>query len=177
MVILLDTSLIVNMYYNGLMIRKCQPDDIARIYFIINEAAKAYEGVIPADRYHQPYMPMEELEREMKRMTFFGWEVNGELAGVVGFEPVKDVTLIRHAYVLPQWQKQGIGSKLLGHLKGLVTTSRLLVGTWADAHWAIDFYKRRGFNLLPGKDELLKTYWDIPQRQIETSVVLGMEMK
>ncbi len=155
------------------MIRQCQPDDIDRIYFIINKAAKAYQDVIPADRYHQPYMPMEELEREMKRMTFFGWEVNGELVGVMGFEPVKGVTLIRHTYVLPQWQKQGIGSKLLGHLKGLVATSRLLVGTWADAHWAIDFYKRRGFNLLPDKDELLKTYWDIPQRQIETSVVLG----
>ncbi len=117
-------------------------------------------------------MPVSELKREMKRMTFFGWEVNGELVGVIGFEPIKDVTLIRHAYVLPQWQKQGIGSKLLNYLKGLVTTSRLLVGTWADAHWAIDFYQRRGFILLPNKDELLRNYWDIPQRQIETSVVL-----
>ncbi len=118
-------------------------------------------------------MPMDELEREIKRMAFFGWEANGELVGVMGFEPVKDVTLIRHTYVLPQWQGQGIGSKLLGHLKGLVTTSRLLVGTWADAYWAIDFYQKRDFSLLPDKDELLKTYWDIPQRQIETSVVLG----
>ena len=156
------------------MIRQCQPGDIDRIYFIINKSAKAYEDAIPADRYHQPYMPMDELKREMKRMTFFGWEVNDELIGVMGFESVKDVTLIRHTYVLPQWQKQGIGSKLLGHLKGLVTTSRLLVGTWADAYWATDFYKKRGFNLLPDKDELLKTYWDIPQRQIETSVVLGV---
>ncbi len=173
MVILLDTSPIVNMGYYELMIRECQPDDKDRIYFIINKAAKAYQGVIAADCYHQPYMPMEELEREMKRMTFFGWEVNGELVGVTGFESVKDVTLIRHAYVLPQWQKQGIGSKLLNYLKGLGTTSRLLVGTWADAYWAIDFYKKHRFNLLPDKDELLKTYWDIPQRQIETSVVLG----
>ena len=110
-------------------------------------------------------------------MTFFGWEVNGELIGVTGFEPIKDVTLIRHAYVLPQWQKQGIGSKLLNHLKGLVTTPRLLVGTWADAYWAIDFYQKRGFTLLPDKNELLKTYWDIPQRQIETSVVLGIEVR
>ena len=165
------------MCYYELMIRQCQPNDMDKIYFIINEAAKAYEGVIPADRYHQPYMPMEELEREMKRMTFFGWEVNGELVGVVGFEPINDVTLIRHVYVLPQWQKQGIGSKLLSHLKGLVTTSRLLVGTWADAGWAIDFYKKHGFNLLSDKDELLKTYWGIPQRQIETSVVLGMEVR
>ena len=157
------------------MIRRCQPDDVNRIHFIISEAAKAYEGVIPADCYHQPYMAMDELEREMKRMTFFGWEINGELVGLMGFEPIKDVTLIRHAYVLPQWQKQGIASKLLNHLKGLVTTSRLLVGTWAGAQWAIDFYKRRGFRLLPNKDELLKTYWDIPQRQIDTSVVLGIK--
>jgi len=160
------------------MIRECQPNDIDRIYRIINEAAKAYEGVIPADCYHQPYMPIEELEREMKRMTFFGWEAkDGELIGVMGFEPVKGVTLIRHAYVLPQWQRQGIGSKLLNHLRGLVNTSRLLVGTWGDAKWAIVFYQKHGFSLLPDKDELLKTYWDIPQRQIETSVVLGVKVK
>ncbi len=159
------------------MIRKCQADNAQRIYFIINEAAKAYDGIIPADCYHQPYMPRDELEREMKRMSFFGWELNGELVGVMGVEPIKDVTLIRHAYVLPQWQKQGIGSKLLKNLMGLVTASRLLVGTWAAARWAIDFYQRHGFSLLPDKDELLKTYWDIPQRQIETSVVMGINIK
>ena len=158
------------------MIRTCQSGDAKRMCFIINEAARAYQGVIPADCYHQPYMSMDELEREMKQMTFFGWEVNGELVGVTGFQPVKDVTLIRHAYVLPQWQKQGIGSRLLNHLKGLVTTSRLLVGTWADARWAIAFYQKHGFSLLPDKDELLKTYWDISQRQIETSVVLGINI-
>ena len=158
------------------MIRKCQPSAAKRIHVIINEAARAYHGVIPADCYHQPYMAMGELEREMKRMTFFGWEVNGELVGIMGFEPIKDVTLIRHAYVLPRWQRQGIGTKLLNHLKSLVTTSRLLVGTWADARWAIDFYQKHDFELLPDKDELLKTYWDIPHRQIETSVVLGIEV-
>jgi len=158
------------------MIRICQPGDIDRIYFIINEAAKAYKGAIPTDCYHQPYMPKDELEQEMKRMTFFGHEINRELVGIIGFQPIKDVTLIRHAYVLPQWQKQGIGSRLLNHLEGLVTTSRLLVGTWADAHWAIAFYQKHGFGLLPDKDELLKTYWDIPQRQIETSVVLGIDV-
>jgi len=158
------------------MIRKCQTNDAKRIYFIINEAAKAYEGVIPADCYHQPYMPMDELRQEMKRMTFFGWEVNGELVGVTGFEPIKNITLIRHAYVLTQWQGQGIGGKLLNHLKGLATTSRLLVGTWAAVHWAIALYQKHGFKLLPNKDELLKTYWNIPQRQIETSVVLGMDI-
>lgn len=158
------------------MIRQCQPGDSERLYFIINEAARAYKGVIPADRYHQPYMPMAELEREMQRMTFSGWEENGELVGVMGFEPIKDVTLIRHAYVLPQWQQQGIGGKLLKHLKAQVSTPHLLVGTWADAHWAIDFYRKHGFARLPDKDELLRTYWDIPQRQIETSVVLGVEV-
>lgn len=159
------------------MILKCQPGDTERIYFIINEAAKAYEGVIPPDRYHQPYMPMDELKREIKRMTFVGWEVDGELVGVMGMEPIKDVTLIRHAYILPDYQQQGIGSKLLKHIEGMVTTNRLLVGTWADAHWAIDFYQKHGFTLLPDKDELLGNYWDIPKRQVETSVVLGIDIE
>jgi GNAT superfamily N-acetyltransferase len=156
------------------MIRKCWVDDTQRIYFIINEAAKAYDGVIPADRYHQPYMPRDELEAEMERVTFFGWETNEELVGIMGIEPIKEITLIRHAYVLLQWQQQGIGSKLLNYIKSLATTPRLLVGTWADARWAIAFYQKRGFSLLPEKDELLKTYWNIPQRQIETSVVMGI---
>ncbi len=158
------------------MIRECRSDDFERTYFIINEAAKAYEGVIPADRYHQPYMSRDELKQEMERMTFFGWEENGELVGVMGFERVKDVTLIRHAYVSPLWQKRGIGSKLLNHLKHLTATRRLLVGTWADARWAVRVYQKHGFILMPNKDELLKTYWDVPQRQIETSVVLGIEI-
>jgi GNAT superfamily N-acetyltransferase len=159
------------------MIRKCQPGDAPRIYYIINEAAKAYEGAIPLDCYHQPYMPEDELEQEMERMTFFGWEVKGELVAVMGFQPVKDVTLIRHSYVLPEWQQQGIGNKLLTHLKGLVITSRLLVGTWADAFWAIAFYQKYDFSRLHDSARLLAAYWNIPQRQIETSVVLGMEVK
>ena len=155
------------------MLRICGEKDFERIYQIINEAARAYEGIIPADCYHQPYMPVDELKREMKRMTFFGWEENGGLVGITGLEPVKDVSLIRHAYVLSQWQKQGIGSKLIQHIKDQFGGPRLLVGTWADAYWAIDFYKKHGFSLLPDKDKLLRTYWDIPQRQIDTSVVLG----
>ncbi|HUT96858.1 MAG TPA: GNAT family N-acetyltransferase, partial [Dehalococcoidales bacterium] len=110
------------------------------------------------------------------RVTFFGWEANGELVGIMGVEPIKDTTLIRHAYVLPRWQRQGISSRLLDYMKRLVTTPRLLVGTWADADWAIDFYEKHGFKLQTDKDELLKTYWDISQRQIETSVVLGVEV-
>lgn len=157
------------------MIRQTRPDEINRLYQIINEAARAYDGVIPADCYHQPYMPLEELEREMKRVIFYGWEENGELVGLMGIEPMRDVTLIRHAYVLPQYQNRGVGRKLLEHLKSLTTTPRLLVGTWANAHWAIAFYRKHGFILLPDKDKLLAEYWDIPPRQIETSVVLGIE--
>ena len=159
------------------MIRKCQAGDATKICVIINEAAKAYDGFIPADCYHQPYMPHDELEKEMKRVTFYGWEVNGGLVGIMGIEPIKGVTLIRHTYVLPRWQKQGIGNKLLNHLKGQVTTSRLLVGTWAGAHWALAFYQKHGFRLLPDKDKLLADYWDISPRQIETSVVMGIEVK
>jgi GNAT superfamily N-acetyltransferase len=158
------------------MIRRCQANDVPRIFYIINEAAKAYDDVIPADCYHQPYMPEAELAQEMKRVTFYGWEENNELVGIMGIEPIRDVTLIRHAYVLPRWQKQGIGNKLLSHLKNLTSTHRLLVGTWAAAHWAITFYQKQGFSLLPDKDTLLANYWDIPSRQIETSVVMGIEI-
>ena len=157
------------------MIRNCRPDDTERVYFIINEAARAYEGIIPTDCYHQPYMPMDELKKEMERVEFSGWEINDELVGLMGFERVKDVTLIRHSYVLPQNQQTGIGSSLLKYIETQVTTSRLLVGTWADAYWAIDFYRKHGFTLLSDKDELLRTYWDISRRQIDTSVVLGID--
>jgi len=155
------------------MIRQCRAGDAQRMYFIINKAAEAYEGVIPADRYHQPYMSMEELKGEMERVTFHGWEVEGELVGIMGMEPIKNIALIRHVYVLPEWQRQGIAGRLLDHIKHLFTGSRLLVGTWADASWAIFFYQKHGFCLLPDKDQLLETYWSIPRRQIETSVVLG----
>lgn len=152
-------------------------EDIESIYAIINDAARAYKGVIPPDRYHEPYMPMDELRGEMERMTFFGWEENGDLIGVMGFQPTGDVTLIRHAYVLTDRQREGIGSELLNFLKALATTPRLLVGTWTDAHWAIKFYEKHGFQLLLNKEELLRIYWDIPDRQIETSVVLGLKLE
>ena len=157
----------------GELIRACQEKDARRMYFIINEAAKAYDGSIPADYYHKPYMPMQELRQEMQRMTFFGWEEAAQLVGVMGAEPVKDVTLIRHAYVLPQQQNRGVGSRLLGHILDRAATDRVLVGTWADARWAIEFYRKHGFQLLADKDKLLNTYWNIPPRQVETSVVLG----
>ncbi len=155
-------------------IRTCTESDFDQMYRIVNSAAKAYEGVIPADRYHEPYMPADELRREMRRMTFFGWEEEG-LVGVMGLEPVKGVSLVRHAYVLPESQKQGIGARLLQHAKDIFTGERLLVGTWADAYWAVDFYKKHGFRFCADKDSLLKKYWDVPQRQIETSVVLEFD--
>jgi len=146
------------------------------IWEIINKAAHAYEGIIPNDRYHEPYMSKEELHREMRSMTFFGWQEEGKLIAVMGFQPVGDVTLIRHAYVLPDYQRKGIGTIILNHMKKLTKTKYLLVGTWADAGWAIEFYQKHGFKLMPNKDELLREYWGIPQRQIDTSVVLGIEV-
>ena len=157
------------------MIRQCRVDDAQRIYFIVNKAAEAYGGIIPADCYRQPYMPMDELTAEMERVAFYGYEIDGELVGIMGMEPIKDVTLIRHAYVLPEHQRKGIASELLDHLMRLVKTPGLLVGTWADAVWAISFYQKHGFRLRPDKNRLLETYWDIPRRQIETSVVLGID--
>jgi GNAT superfamily N-acetyltransferase len=160
----------------AVVIKQCQSQDFEAIYTVINDAATAYRGVIPPDCYHEPYMPVDELRREMAEMSFFGWWDGEELVGVMGFQRVKDVTLIRHAYVMTSWQGRGIGSKLSDYLKSLCETQRLLVGTWADAFWAIAFYGKRGFRLLPDGDELLKTYWRIPDRQRETSVVLGLEL-
>ena len=159
------------------MIRRLSADNADAIYHVINEAAGAYQGAIPDDCYHEPYMPMEELGREMAGMTFFGCWEEDRLVGVMGFQPVKDVTLIRHAYVLPEYQRKGIGARLLDHLRSLTGTQRLLVGTWADARWALDFYQKHGFSLMSDKDGLLRTYWDIPDRQVETSVVLGTELR
>lgn len=158
------------------MIRELSTKDAAAIYHIINLAASAYKAVIPDDCYHEPYMPEEELHHEMRNMTFFGWEETGKLVGVMGFQPIKDVTLIRHAYVLPDYQRRGIGTRLLDHLRQMTKSKHLLVGTWAAATWAINFYQKHRFKVMPNKDELLQKYWDIPQRQIETSVVLAIEL-
>jgi len=158
------------------VIRPCTQADLDRIHAVINDAAAAYEGVIPADCYHQPYMPLDELEREAARMSFYAWEEDGRLAGIIGFEPIRDVTLVRHCYVLPDRQRRGIASALVRHVMALTTTERVLVGTWAAATWAIRFYQKHGFRLLPDGDALLRTYWDIPTRQRETSVVLGRKL-
>lgn len=156
------------------MIRECTPADLPQIESIINDAAQRYRGAIPEDRWHDPYMPRADLEREIARgVKFSGWEEGGELVGVMGLQDVKDVTLIRHAYVRPSLQGRGIGSALMDALVGRATRP-LLVGTWAAAHWAIGFYEGHGFRLVGSeeKDRLLDTYWRIPQRQRETSVVL-----
>ena len=161
------------------MIRQCDDRDFEAIYEIINEAAQAYKGIIPADRWKEPYMPEEELIHEIEAgVQFWGFEEDGELLGVMGIQDVLDVTLIRHAYVLTAQQNKGIGGKLLSHLRTL-SSRRILVGTWADATWAIRFYENHGFRLVTPeeKDRLLKKYWSIPDRQIETSVVLVEEAR
>lgn len=156
------------------MIRLCDQRDEKRIFNVINESAKAYRGIIPDDCYHEPYMPLDELRREMSEMTFFGYE-NGELLGVAGYQPVKDVTLVRHVYVLPSHHGRGIGGTLLNHIKRVAATRQILVGTWEAATSAIRFYEKHGFKLLPDKTRLLREYWKIPERQIELSVVLGID--
>lgn len=157
------------------MIRRCEERDFEEIGVIINDGAQAYIGVIPADRWTEPYMSREELRHEIGQgVEFYGCEEQGSLVGVMGIQPVQDVILIRHAYVRTSSQKQGIGGRLLSHLLGMATTP-VLIGTWADAVWAIRFYERSGFQLVnpQEKNRLLKKYWTVPERQIETSVVLA----
>lgn len=156
-------------------LRRCSEHEHATILTIINAAAEAYRGAIPADCWHEPYMRQAELEAEIRAgVTFWGYEDHGELLGVMGIQSVRDVDLIRHAYVRPDMQGQGIGAALIAHLRRL-SSRRMLVGTWTDASWAIRFYQRNGFELTEPEQtaSLLRTYWTITQRQIETSVVLA----
>ncbi len=156
-------------------IRVCTGADLPVIYEIINESAAAYKGVIPADRWHEPYMPMSELESEIaKGVRFYGWGSDqGLIVGVMGIQDVKDVTLIRHAYVRPECRRHGVGRALLEYMTQL-TARPILIGTWRAADWAVRFYQQNGFALVEEaeKNRLLRTYWTIPDRQIETSVVL-----
>jgi GNAT superfamily N-acetyltransferase len=157
------------------MIRRCGASDFVAIHAIINDAAQAYKGIIPEDCWKEPYMPEEELRHEIAEgVLFWGYEEGGLLVGVMGIQHVEDVTLIRHAYVRTARRNQGIGAKLLSHLQGR-TARPVLIGTWADAAWAIRFYERRGFRLVPRaeKDRLLRQYWSVPERQMDTSVVLA----
>jgi GNAT superfamily N-acetyltransferase len=160
------------------MISKLTDKDFQAIFQVVNDAAQAYRGKIPADRWKEPYMPQEELQEEIRSgVQFYGYSENDKLIAVMGIQPVDDVTLIRHAYTLTSQQRKGIGEKLLSHLLPLAQTSRILVGTWETAPWAIKFYEKHGFRLLSRQETniLLKKYWKIPERQVETSIVLEYE--
>ena len=157
------------------MIRECVDADFEAVYEIINDAAQAYRGIIPPDRWHEPYMPREDLREEISAgVAFLGYEQDGELAGVMGTQDIQDVTLIRHAYVRTAWQNQGIGGELLARIMD-GATQPVLIGTWADAVWAVRFYENHGFKVVSTqeKERLLRKYWTVPDRQIETSVVLA----
>jgi GNAT superfamily N-acetyltransferase len=156
-------------------IRRCGPEDRDAILRIVNAAAEAYRGVIPVDRWREPYMPGDELDAEIAaQVAFWGYEAEGVLVGVMGIQEVDDVDLIRHAYVLPETQGRGVGGALIEHLRPL-SRGRMLVGTWSAAEWAVRFYARHDFALVAREDTapLLRRYWRIPERQIETSVVLA----
>jgi GNAT superfamily N-acetyltransferase len=156
-------------------IRRCRDEERTGVLEIVNAAAEAYRGVIPDDCWREPYMPRAELDSEIALgVAFWAYEVDGAISGVMGIQPRGDVDLIRHAYVLPGKQRLGIGGALLAHLRRL-TSRRMLVGTWAAADWAIRFYRRHGFELVSDREKtaLLERYWTIPERQVETSVVLA----
>jgi GNAT superfamily N-acetyltransferase len=156
-------------------IRQCTAGDFETIFSIINDAAQAYKGIIPTDRWNEPYMPKEELSHEIESgIIFWGYEEEGELIAVMGLQDKRDVTLIRHAYTRTARRNQGIGGSLVSHLRKK-TDRPILIGTWADAEWAIRFYEKNGFQLVSQEDKnrLLKKYWSVPDRQIETSVVLA----
>lgn len=155
-------------------IRTAVEADVTAIFAVIDAAAVAYRGVIPADCWHEPYMPIDELRREMSEVVFHVAEEEAEILGVMGIQEKGPVALVRHAYVAPRAQRSGVGRALLRHVCGRIERP-ILIGTWAAATWAIDFYRRNGFTPLPDaeRDRLLRTYWTIPERQIETSVVLA----
>jgi GNAT superfamily N-acetyltransferase len=160
------------------MIRRLGDADFQTILFVVNEAAVVYRGKIPDDCYKIPYMQKKELEQEIgSDVQFYGYIENGEVVSVMGIQPVGDATLIRHAYTITSYQRQGIGAKLLNYLLTLAETRRILVGTWELASWAIRFYQNHGFQLTTRQEtnRLLRKYWNIPQRQVETSVVLTLD--
>ena len=162
------------------MINELSTSHNPRILEIINKAAQVYKGVIPDDRWKEPYMSKKELKKEIEEgVKFLGYKENTTILGVMGIQQVKDTTLIRHAYITPKYQKKGIGKKILKHLITLTNTPEVLVGTWEAATWAIKFYEKQGFLQVSKKekDKLLNRYWKIPNRQIKTSVVLKFKKK
>ena len=158
-----------------MLVRKGQAEDFEAMLVIVNDAAQAYRGVIPADRWHEPYMPADELAKQIADgVVFWVAEDEGTLLGVMGIQDKGEVALVRHAYIATTLQRKGVGTRLLRHVESL-SDKPILIGTWADASWAIAFYRRNGFTVVPTgeKDRLLRKYWAIPARQIETSVVLA----
>ena len=158
-----------------MLIRKSRADDFQAILAVINDAAQAYRGVIPADRWHDPYMSADEMTKEIADgVVFWVAEDEGRLVGVMGIQDKTEVALVRHAYTRTMLQRKGVGTRLLRHVEGLADKP-ILIGTWSDASWAIDFYRRNGFTVVATKekDRLLRRYWSIPVRQVETSVVLA----
>jgi GNAT superfamily N-acetyltransferase len=156
------------------LIRAMRESDLVAAMTIINNAARAYRGVIPADRWHEPYMPQDELEQELADgVVFWVADEDGALLGVMGAQDKGEVALVRHAYIAPTVQRKGVGTTLLRHIESLASKP-ILIGTWADASWAIEFYRRNGYTVVSNeqKDRLLRKYWAIPVRQIDTSVVL-----
>jgi N-acetylglutamate synthase-like GNAT family acetyltransferase len=159
------------------LISKLAASDFAEVLSVVNDAAEAYRGVIPLDCWHEPYMTAQELQEEVASgVQFYGYKENGALVGIMGIQRVKDVTLIRHAYVRTTQQRNGVGQKLLTHLTTLANTPQILVGTWTTAWWAVRFYKKNGFEIIPKESRAkLRQYWNIPDRQAENSVVLKIE--
>ena len=156
-------------------IRRCGVAELPALFSIVNDAAQAYKGVIPADCWHEPYMPLDQLKREIgDGIAFWGCESDGTLVGMMGIQDRGEVSLIRHAYVQTAQRRKGIGETLLKHLEG-TTAKPILIGTWSAATWAIRFYEKNGYRVLspPETERLLRKYWSIPKRQIETSVVLS----
>ncbi len=157
------------------MISEYTKSDNSKILYVINNAAARYKGIIPDNCWHEPYMSKQELVDELADgVHMFGYHLNNKLIGVIGIQKIKDVVLIRHAYTLTSYQGKGIGSALLEYLLKKNKNSRLLVGTWRNAAWAVRFYEKFDF-ILHTKDRstlLLKRYWKIPSKQIKNSVVL-----
>ena len=160
----------------GFRIREMEEGDVAEALRVINEAAKAYREVLPSHVYREPQMTAEEFMRERRRIRFFVAEVEGEIIGVIGYEYVGDVALVRHAYVKPQYQRRGVGTALLNHVEEIVVSEgkvdTLIVGTYRDAYWAIAFYSKHGYRLAADSDPILRKYYDIPDIQRENSVAL-----
>jgi GNAT superfamily N-acetyltransferase len=157
-------------------IRQCDSKDIDTIFEVINEASKAYKPVLPSDAYHEPQMPLEEVQREIRRVRFLVYEEEGRILGVMGYEYLGEVALIRHAYVRSRAQRKGIGTLLLTHIENSIiqskTVRKIVIGTYSGASWAISFYEKHGYQKSSNPQEILTKYYDIPEVQRLNSLTL-----